>query len=287
LNVANALWGQKGYPFQKRFIDITRDEYGAGLMSLDFAEPEGARKAINDWVEKQTKEKIKDLLKKDVLTRDTRLVLTNAIYFKGDWASPFKTDATREGKFHTPGRAIDVPFMSQVGKFNLLEEKNVQVVELPYAGNDLSMVVVVPSRKDGLAEVEKDLTAKTLRGWLEKMQVERVEVQIPRFSLSSEFDLKPTLSEMGMPLAFDRTRANFSGISESKEPLYLSTVVHKAVVEVNEKGTVAAAATGVVIEPRSMPQRIRADRPFLFLIRDKKTESLLFVGRLVAPRKDS
>jgi len=287
LSVANALWGQKGYPFLREFVELNKQQYGAGPREVDFlGDPEGARHAINGWVEKQTHDKVKDLIQKGAVDSNTRLVLANAIYFKGIWASQFKKDRTREGTFFAPGKVVDgVPFMRQKGRFKMHEERGVQVLEMPFAGNDLSMVLLIPTRKDGLADIEKDLSPDKLAGWLKKMRTQRVDVVLPRFQVTAEFDLKATLADLGMPLAFDRERADFSGINGGKEPLCLSAVMHKAAIEVNERGAEASAATGVAVIPRTETPQVRADRAFVFLIRDKKTNSLLFLGRVVNPRK--
>jgi len=286
LAAANALWGQKGFPFRKEFLDLDRRHYGADLREVDFTnDPEGARQAINLWVGKETRNRIKDLIPPEGIHSDTRLVLANAIYFKGLWASPFKPNQTREGKFFAPGKVESVPLMHQSGKFKLHEERGLQVVELPFTGNDLSMVLLVPTRKDGLAELERTLNPERLAAWLGKMRSQRIEVVVPRFAVTAEFDLKGILSELGMPLAFDRNRADFSGLTTAKEPLALSAVLHKAALDVNERGAEASAASGIMVVARGEMPQVRADRAFVFLIRDQRSNSLLFLGRLVHPRK--
>jgi serpin B len=286
LAIANALWAQKGQPFLPPYLQLTRQCYGANLQEVDFAgATEEARRTINAWVEKQTQDKIKDLLQQGVLDSTTRLVLTNAIYFKGDWQEPFKKDQTRDAPFQLSStEKVNVPLMNRTGEFNYLEGDNFQALELPYAGKDLSMVVLLPKKVDGLADVEKTLTAEKLASALAKLRHEEVVVSLPRFQVTSEFSLKGTLAAMGMPLAFS-DKADFSGM-DGKEDLFLSAVVHKAFVDVNEEGTEAAAATGVVIAWKSLPARqvFRADHPFLFLIRDRRSGSILFLGRLVKPR---
>jgi serpin B len=288
LSTANALWGQKGYHFLEPFLRLNREYYGAGLREVDFVrDTEGARKTINAWVEKQTNDKIKDLLKEGVLDSDTRLVLTNAIYFKGDWQSHFKRDQTRTRAFHLAGgKSVKAPLMYQKGKFNYHEGRGLQVLEMPYAGKNLSLVALLPARADGLEALEKDLTPKKLAGWLEGLHPRIVEVTFPRFKVTAEFSLKPALSALGMELAFSRTNADLSGMDGTRK-LYISAVVHKAFIDVNEKGTEAAAATGVVVRDRSKPRtyQFRADRPFLFLIRDRRSDSILFLGRLANPAK--
>jgi serpin B len=286
LRTANALWGQKGFAFRPDFLKLTKDGYEAPLREVDFAgATEEARKTINAWVEKQTEDKIKDLLKKGVLNVNTRLVLTNAIYFKGDWQLQFKKDWTRDGPFKVGGdKTVQVPFMNQTERFGYLDAPGLQLLEMPYAGKELSMVVLLPKKADGLAALEKDLTVANLERWLKGAREQKVAVSLPRFKLTAEFDLNKVLSEMGMPSAFGPS-ADFSGMGGSKGELYLSAVVHKAFVDVNEQGTEAAAATAVVVDARSAPvvPVFRADHPFVFLIRDKRSGSVLFLGRLASP----
>jgi serpin B len=286
LVTANALWGQRGYHFLPAFVKLNKDNYGAGLREVDFAgDTEGARRTINAWVEKETKDKIKDLLGPGVLDSMTRLVLTNAIYFKGDWLRQFKKDATREEAFQLGGgKSVKAPLMHQTGKFGYLDGGTFQALEMPYAGKDLSMVVLLPKKAEGLADLEKSLTPENLAGWLKRLREQEVEVALPRFKVTAEFELKPVLASMGMTLAFGR-KADFSGMNGRRD-LYLSAVVHKAFVEVNEKGTEAAAATGVVVREKSarVTPVFRADHPFVFLIRDRRSASVLFMGRLANPR---
>jgi serpin B len=286
LSVANALWPQKGHAFLPEFIKINKDNYGAGLQEVDYGDTEKARQTINDWVQKHTQDKIKNLLKEGVLDADTRLVLTNAIYFKGDWKNPFEKERTNKGPFHlTSKQKVDVPFMRQTDHFNYLDGGNFAALEMPYAGQELSMVVFLPKKIDGLNEFEKSLSADNLTGWLGKLTDKKVDVIMPKFKITAEFSLKEALSSLGMPMAFSG-KADFSGM-DGKKDLYLSAVVHKAFVDVNEKGTEAAAATGVVatkLAARVDPIPIfRADHPFVFLIRDQKSGSILFLGRLARP----
>jgi serpin B len=289
LSIANALWGQKGEGFKDDYLKLTRDNYGAGLKEVDFAgNAEGVRKEINTWVEKQTQEKIKDLLKPGVIDSLTKLVLTNAIYFKGDWNSQFKKDQTREEVFNDGSDAKrKVPMMHQTAKFKYHDAGELQVLEMPYAGKELSMVVLLPKKVTGLADLEKSLTADKLAGWLGKVREQEVIVSLPKFKTTSEFGLKPALEALGMKKAFLMPGADFSGIN-GKDDLYITAVVHKAFVDVNEEGTEAAAATGVVIGVKSLPPpkpEFRADHPFIFLIRDTRNDSVLFLGRFVEPSK--
>jgi len=290
LSTANALWAQKGYPFLPEYLRLTKDNYGAGVEEVDFARAtEEARKTINNWVEKETHDKIKDMLKRGMLTPVTRLVLTNAIYFKGDWASQFKKDQTREDTFHlSGGKTIKTALMHQTRKFGYAENDAHQTLEMPYVGEHLSMVVLLPRKVDGLPALEKALAADNFAAGLARLQQQEVIVTLPKFKTTSEFSLKETLSALGMGIAFDGG-ADFSGMNGGKESLSISAVIHKAFVDVNEEGTEAAAATGVILDnsPREPPPVpvFRADRPFVFLIRDARSNSILFLGRINHPQK--
>lgn len=290
LAIANRLWGQSGYPFLPAFLNDAKKWYGAPLEELDFAANlEGSRVKINGWVEKQTADKIKELIKPGILQPDTRLVLTNAIYFKGSWADPFKKEATRNEAFTlADGKKIDVPMMHRQAMYRYAEDESIQLLELPYAQNELSMIVILPRKADGLAGVEKAIDAKWLAGLSKQRQKRDVDLTLPRFKMTAEFELAKVLREMGMPLAFDPNRADFSGMT-SKEGLMISKVIHQAFVDVNEEGTEAAAATAVTMMPMSAmipqpPVVFKADHPFLFVIRENKSNTILFMGKLVNPK---
>ncbi|QEH36340.1 Serpin (serine protease inhibitor) [Aquisphaera giovannonii] len=289
LSVANRLWGQKDFRFLPDFLALTRDAYHAELGVVDFAaEPEPSRERINAWIEEQTEGKIKELLGTGTIDRLTRLVLTNAIYFKGDWAEPFKRDFTKEEPFHVTGdKTTRAPMMHKVHEFRTGAADGLKFVELPYGRGDLSAVVLLADQVDGLPAVEARLSAASLDRWLTVGAMRQVDLALPRFKVESEFSLADTLAAMGMPLAFDRRKADFSGMS-SEDELHISAVVHKAYVDLNEEGTEAAAATGVVMTLRAMarpapPVVFHADHPFLFLIRDNRTKAVLFLGRVVNP----
>jgi RNA polymerase sigma factor (sigma-70 family) len=289
LSGANTLWGHKDIDFRNEFLATIQANYDGGLHLVDFiGAREEARRTMNAWVEKQTREKIKDLIKESHLTLWTRLVLTNAIYFKGDWARQFPKGATREGPFQvTTDKQVKVPLMHQTARFKHLDNGTFQILELPYQGNDLSMIVLLPKKVDGLADLEKSLTPATLAECLPKLREEEVIVTLPKFKVTAELDLKEQLSALGMPLAFDRDKADFTGMAENPDGnLYIFKVVHKAFVDVDEEGTEAAAATAVVINIYKSARQeavFRADHPFLFLIRDNRSGSVLFLGRLVNP----
>ena len=291
LRVANALWGQKGHAFLPDFLKVVQDSYGAGLNQVDFvASPEKARQTINAWVEKETNDKIQNLLAQGVLTRETNLVLTNAIYFKGTWVTQFNKTATRDEPFLlADGGKVSVPMMNQKSPYKYFQGDAFQVLEMPYQGNDLSMAVFLPREVTGLADLEKQLTAARLADWQSRLRQQKVIVTLPRFKLTEAFQMENLLAEMGMPLAFNRGEADFSAMDGQRD-MYLSAVVHKAFVDVNEEGTEAAAATGVVrrrglaIIAEEIPV-FRADHPFLFLIRDNRSGSIVFLGRVVNPMK--
>ncbi|MCX5675086.1 MAG: serpin family protein [Planctomycetota bacterium] len=291
LSAANALWGQKGYGFLPDYLALLDRSFGAGLREVDFAaDTEGSRRTINAWVEKETREKIKDLIPQGILTSLTRLVLTNAIYFKGDWASAFnKADTRDEDFFAAAGRAVKVPMMHQTAQFGYCDGGDFQAIEMTYKGDALSMVVLLPKAQDGLAAIEKTLSAETVAGYTAKLSRHNVQVAMPKFKITGQFMLKEPLAAMGMRLAFDiGGNADLSGMN-GRQDLYITAVVHKAFVDVNEEGTEAAAATGVVVGLRSArPEPIpvfRADHPFLFLIRERKSGCILFMGRLANPKQ--
>jgi serpin B len=290
LSVANALWAQKDYQFLRAFLNTTKSNYGAGLNQVDFVKAtEAARKTINDWVEKRTEGKIKELIKPGILDSLTRLVLTNAIYFKGNWANQFKEKDTEDAPFTVArDRKVTVPMMSQKEQFAYAETETLQLLELPYVEDELSMVILLPKEVDGLPDLENSLTPGSLKEWLQHLTRQQVLVQVPRFKLTSEFRLEEVLKSMGMTDAFLLPPADFSGMTGVKD-LFISAVIHKAFVDVNEEGTEAAAATAVVMkrEVAAEPPVFRADHPFLFLIRDNQSGGILFLGRVVNPLETS
>jgi len=288
IKVANRLWGQTGYEFLPAYIQVTKQQYRAELGQVDFVQQtEAARQAINTWVEEQTNDKIKDLIPSGVLNEMTRLVLTNAIYFKGDWGSQFDKKATKDATFHLSATEnVDVPMMFQKEEFKYGAVDDVQILELPYVGNDLSMLVLLPKEVDGLPSLEEKLTLDNLGKWSSALRKQKVDVYLPKFTMTSQFSLDGVLRAMGMTAAFDSGQADFSGMIGKKE-LYITAVVHKAFVDVNEQGTEAAAATGVAVGVTSVQitPTFRADHPFVFLIRDNQTGSILFMGRVANPAK--
>ena len=284
LTVANSLWAQEGYGFLEAFLDTLALNYGAGLNIVDYIDPvarEEARLAINAWVEEETQGRIEDLILEDMLTDLTRLVLANAIYFQGDWEQPFLS-GTRDDTFVLlDGSEVTVPMMSRRAGTTYVEGENYQAVALPYTGGRMQMVILLPAA-GAFAEFESQLDATFVQNVVDQMTHSDVRLHMPRFSYDARLDLEATLGEMGMPDAFDDTRADFSGM-DGTTLLYLSRVAHKAFVAVDEEGTEAAAATGVVVEMESLPLEVRVDRPFIFFIHDTELDLVLFVGRVLDP----
>ncbi|MDT8898935.1 serpin family protein [Thermanaerothrix sp. 4228-RoL] len=286
LHIANALWGQKDEPFRSAFLDLLAENYNAGLQTLDFtANPEGARQRINAWVAEQTRDKIRDLLQKGDITPQTRLVLTNAIYFKAAWRYPFKPEETQEGEFTLlNGQKVRVPMMHLNKELAYAEGKGYQAAALPYAGGDYEMVLIVPTTGQFKA-FEQALTPSYLNEILARLEPTQLDLSMPRFTYDARLSLRTTLKDMGMKIAFDPEQADFTAMSEYPG-LYIGNVVHKGFVAVDEAGTEAAAATAVIMERTSMPARsatLRVDRPFIFLIRDHQSGSILFIGRVLQP----
>ncbi|XP_045566684.1 leukocyte elastase inhibitor isoform X2 [Salmo salar] len=294
LSLANRLYGEQSYQFVETFLGDTKKHYNAELEAVDFkSNAETARQNINAWVEKQTAEKIKNLLAEGVVDHLTRLVLVNAIYFKGNWEKKFKESSTSDALFKlNKNESKPVKMMHQKAKFPLtfIPEANCQILELPYVGNELSMLILLPNEMEddttGLKKLEKELTYKNLVEWTRPDMMDTVEVQVglPKFKLEESLDLKDLLASMGMTDAFDHCKSDFSGMSPNND-LVLSKVIHKAFVEVNEEGTEAAGATAAIMMMRCAMRTptFVADHPFLFFIRHNPTQSILFYGRYCSP----
>ena len=287
LNIANALWGQKDYHFEEAFLDTIARYYGGGMRLVNFLEKaEEARQTINQWVYEKTEGKIEDLIPKGGVGAGTRLVLTNAIYFNASWLEKFPEERTEDGEFFTlDGGTITVPMMSYANpqRFRYQDGDMYQAVELPYVGNKVSMLVLVPDQ-GAFEEFEAGLNVETLSGIIQSMESQAVDLTFPKFEFETELSLAEVLVDMGMPAAMS-PEADFSGMTGSKE-LFISDVFHKAFVSVDEEGTEAAAATAVVMTESAMPAspvKITVDRPFLFLIRDNETGAVLFLGRVLNP----
>jgi serpin B len=286
LLLANRLWTLEGEVLLDDFLRINREHYQATPAGVDFLhDTESARHAINAWVSDRTRARIPELLRSGDLDAATVLVLTNAIYFKGSWAARFPAAQTAAGPFHvSANRTPEVPTMQQVGRFAHARASNFAAVELPYAGTRLAMVILLPDERDGLASLERQLSPETLAACLAQLSEERVHLQVPRLKLRSRCDLARTLAAMGMSSAFS-SRADFSGIN-GKRDLFIGKVIHEAEIEVNEEGSEASAATAVTMTREAAPGEpvvFHADHPFLFLIRDRESGAVLFLGRVVEP----
>lgn len=293
--IANQLFGQKSYTLVPAFVEKTKAAFGAPVELLDFkGSPERARVHINEWVEGKTEKRIKDLIPPGGVIPDTRLVLVNAIYFLGDWMYPFEPQATRPAPFHlTATETKDVPTMNQTLGFRIAHKDGVTALEMLYKDGKLSMMLLVPDAVDGLAAAESTLDAKQLEALASSMQMARVQVALPKFEVNpgDSLSLGEDLKALGMPLAFDRHRADFTGIADPPDPddrLVLAKVFHKGFVRVDEQGTEAAAATAVMgvragAMAEARPRQLKIDRPFLFLIRDNASGLVLFLGRVSDP----
>lgn len=315
LDVANQLWGKVGYHFLAPFLETIRDCYGGGLQSVDFqGEPAATADQINEWVSQATRGKITELVSPISFHELTRLILVNAIYFKGGWEDEFELELTQDQTFYLAGdQRTSVPMMHQTGSFRYFENEMLQVLELPYrqqnyvpqpveledgsvvlmatevpgGGSDFSMCIVLPRERDGLHAVEQEIHPVTLQTWL-TMRDQEVIVSLPRFQLELEYELNAPLESLGMKRAFLPDAAEFSGMTDDPEGLFIGSVLHKTFVDVNEQGTEAAAVTGVMMaagcamEPEP-PKVFCADHPFLFLIRDRQTGWIYFMGRFNQP----
>jgi len=290
LRLANAIWIQEGFPVLKNYLEVIAAFYDGRATNVDFINRrELARRMINDWTAEKTAGKIKDLIPPGVINSLTRLILTNAIYFLGLWELPFNPEFTQAEKFYlAEGQEIAVPMMRFLGdraRFPYLETEDFQLLEMFYEGKDISMLIILPRQKD-LTTCENKLTFENLETWKSQLSEKRVDVYLPRFKVETKYFLKGNLETMGMTRAFSE-RADFSGINGQKD-LFIQQVIHQAFVEVNESGTEAAAASGVLIGRTAyVPEKkyiFRADHPFIFLIQEKTTGAILFLGRLADPR---
>ena len=291
LTVANRLYPHVDKTIIESYLKTVENHFITEIKPLDYTtDPDGSRIEINKWVEQETKSKIKDLLAPGVITPLTALVVVNAIYFKGDWANQFDKETTSKQAFYvSASKSIKVDMMFKKfkkTKYGRIENLDCSVLSLPYKGEELSMLILLPNKKDGLGFLEKHLTAKELINMDASIRPTTVDVSLPKFKLESSFQLKDCLSELGMPEVFHPDKADLSGMSGMQ--LFVSHVVHKAYVDVNEEGTEAAAATAAVIMKRSKPitHRFEADHPFVFVIWDDRVKIPLFVGRVVSPPGD-
>lgn len=286
LNIANAIWAEQTYPFLQSFLDTIASNYGAGVRLADFINQyEAVRKEINAWVSDQTQGKIKDLIPEGALSADTRMALVNAIYFKADWLRPFDAESTQDAPFHLlDGSEVTVPTMNNEGFIPYAKGDGWQAIELAYEGETAAMDIIVPD-EGRFEDVESSLDYEAASAILSSLQPTSVTLALPKFQFDSQFGLADSLKALGMTDAFDPEQADFSGMSDRKD-LFISAVVHKAFVAVDEKGTEAAAATAVIVGVTSAPAfdvTLIIDRPFIFLIRDIPTGQILFVGRVLNP----
>jgi serpin B len=293
LDVANRLWGEEGYGFRSEFLRDTRTVYGAELGRLDFSsQAEEARQTINRWVEDHTGQRITNLISSSEQLSGARLVLTNAVYFKGEWHKPFYKHGTENEDFHVSvDQKLKIQMMHAQDQFNYAAVDGLQLVQLPYGDGSLSMVVLLPDTVAGLSQLEEQLSPANLRKWTDSLVNHEVNVSLPKFKTTTEMKMGNILKSMGMVSAFDGATADFSGMTGAKD-LFISDVIHKAFVEVNEEGTEAAAATAVVMvecsasfEKPQKPLLFNANHPFVFLIRDDRTGAILFLGRILDPSR--
>uniref|UniRef100_UPI00398F5C28 leukocyte elastase inhibitor-like n=1 Tax=Pristiophorus japonicus TaxID=55135 RepID=UPI00398F5C28 len=298
LKVANRLYGEKTYNFLEEFCTSSMEYYRAGMSGVDFrTAADETRQVINKWVEAQTEGKIQNLLAPGLVSSATTLVLVNAIYFKGSWAEKFNEQFTKEMPFRlNKNESKPVKMMYQKEKFHIrhIPEVKIQVLELPYVDKELSMIILLPDdimdNSTGLQKLEQELTLEKLQEWTLQNRMRKMDVQVrlPKFKLEDDYELNSPLSSLGMRDLFNVSKADLSGMSEARD-LFVSKVIHKSFVEVNEEGTEAAAATAVIATFCMLKQEamFTADHPFLFFIRHNKTNSILFFGRYTSPKPDT
>jgi len=288
LSVANSLWPAKSLSLRKNYLQLIEKNYGGCVTPLDYAQADAARQTINNWVEQRTQNKIKDLVPPGVIDPSTVLVLANTIYFKGAWLTPFKPENTRDMPFYISStQTVSTPMMHEPNsgrlKCRYYQNEEVQLLDLPYKGDNLSMLVLLPRKADGLEALECGLTSEKFKVWVSLLRADSVEIWFPRFKVTSQFRLDEKLKALGMVDAFGA--ADFTGMFDQRGPA-ISAVLHKAFVDVNEEGTEAAAGTGVLVLTSLRPP-FRADHPFLYFIRERRTGAILFLGRVVNPQSGS
>ncbi len=291
-HTANALWVKADYPLNRDFVKDVKDSFKATLEPVDFRDEPATRNRINGWVSDQTSSKIQNLIAPGLLKPDTRLVLTNAIYFRAAWEEQFRKGNTKKEKFHvSPVKDVDVEMMNQTHFCSLAELDGFRLLNIPYEKNQASLLILLPNEVDGLAALEGSITSEKLASWIEKSKSVSVALSLPKFKLSSKFELSSALTALGMRKAFMAGQANFTGIANVlNEPLYIGLAIHQAFVDLREEGTEAAAATAVIAPtaaPRpAEPVSFVADRPFVYIIRDNRSGGILFMGRLADPSRD-
>ncbi len=291
ISIANSLWAQKDFHFEDVFLKTVKSNYNTPVEMVDFIDEKNrgkTREKINKYVASQTNNKIKDLIGKKILDKTTRLVLVNAIYFKGNWSNPFKEAKTKKKDFFISSKkTVQTDFMQGIFGTHYFENEDVQIAALPYEGRDATMLIFLPKNKDGFNDLQEKFTHENFTEWNSKLKYRKVAFTIPKFKIEESFDLEKVLKKMGMKSAFGK-KADFSGMNK-KNNLYLSKVLHKAFIEVDEAGTEATAATAIVLNRKSAstnnkpPVIFRADQPFIFMIRENSTNSILFIGHYVNP----
>jgi serine protease inhibitor len=293
IGVANSLWVQEGHTLLPEYVALVKQHYNVSITSLDYRRPQQACKKINEWVEQKTNGKIKDILDSSALDALTSLILVNAIYFKGTWQSQFDSQSTTNMPFHvTASKSVDTPMMIGIIKAKYSESRSLQILELAYTGHSTSMLLLLPGRINGLDDVEADLSLESLAEWKSGLREMKVRIILPKFTMTCQYQLDQTLQAMGMTDVFKLSQANLAGMT-GKPDLYVSAIIQKAYVEVNEKGTEAAAATATVstksrgFRPPREPPIFQADHPFMVLIQERRTGSILFMGRVTDPTKSS
>lgn len=288
LHTANALWAEQTYRLLKEYVDTIKCHYGGEARNVDFVnDAEGSRKLINNWIDHHTEHRISDMLGLGSLDPYTRLVLTQGTYFKGDWDRKFKKERTEQEDFHiTPDNAVKVPMMKMPTDsfhFPYTENERMQVLEMPFEGNDLSMLILLPKEND-LASLEKSIDSNRLKDLRRRMYPQKVQIWMPRFKLRTSYDLNSNLKSMGMGLPFGMD-ADFSGM-DGTQNLYVDQMKHEAYFKVDEEGAEAAAATTAIMGLKAvmLPNVFKADHPFMFLINERRTDNILFMGRFMDPR---
>jgi serpin B len=285
ISTANAFWAHQDYTFLKEYLGLLQNFYMAEANELDFAKNVEAAETINNWIEEQTHDKIKDMIQADMLSDYTKLVLTNAIYFKGLWADPFHPDDTYETDFELASEETVKVNMMDSGDsiFNYTETEDLQILQLNYYGNDLSMIIILP-KENNISIAESTINAGNLSNWRNNLIAEKIDVEIPKFKFEKKYQLNNMLKEMGIIDAFNPGMANFSGM-DGTDNLFISKALHQSYVEVNEEGTEAAAATSIIMELTAIPDIIefKADHPFIFLIQHEETGAILFMGKVMNP----
>ncbi|RMG06589.1 MAG: serpin family protein, partial [Planctomycetota bacterium] len=289
LRVASGLFAQEGLALAKDCLQAIARDHDAPLERVDFRSAGRARERINHWVAERTAGKIPELLPPNLPRPDTRLALANAVAFQANWQHPFPESATQEAPFHAPGSVLTVPFLRRVGRYAYAEADGVRLLEVPYRDFHTSFVVLLPAQPDGLDGLERGLDAATLDRWLAALKRRTVDLRLPRLRFRAPLDLVPILQGLGVRCAFDPSRADFGALRPEND-LFVGSVLHQAFIAVDEKGTEASAATVVLMQPRGLPPKPEAplpfvaDRPFLFLIRHRTTNTVLFLGRVLRPQ---